>query len=615
MPSLVRWLMVACVATLGAAVTVPSIGAAQAAHVNPRDTAVSTLTLAPSPQSFVVDATGTYGYVVTWQTYGVYKIRLSDFTIDDSMTLPSDSGVSYPGGRAVALYGDDVYVTTSSRLYKMNAVSLPDSPDDSVAIPSFGQFMAISWPYAYITHHAHSDYVSKVDLTTMTLVTSIASGGSYPMGIALDDTYAYVVNTVSSTISRIRLSTFTVQDTLVVGQQPYGIAIDSSLGYAYVPTASDSSWGVTNPPWLVRVNLDTFSIDDTVLLPFTWGFGVGINPQGTTAYVTQSRGGNQVAKVSLGPQMIVEETIAVGSGPQAVTVNPLLPYFYTADANDTQGTTVTKVAITVVTPSLASLSPSSGPVTGGNEVVISGTRLTGATSVHFGSVPATIVSGTDDTIAVVVPAATGAGTQLVTATTPAGTSSDNVTYTYMEAPPPAPTPGPATPPAEVGSVTAVAGDRSAVVSWSPPIATGDYPVSTYQVEASPGGGTCLSTALSCTVTGLRNGLPYTFSVRALSGAGWGAWSAPSAAVRPHAAMIITGTRAGGRIVVTGRSTAGDVIQPWVRFADEESFASARKRASAGSDGNFTWSRRSPRAAWIYVTCAQGTSNTVAIRAR
>lgn len=612
MPSPARCLLLGCAATLIAALALPSLGVVQAAPVSPRDTAVSTLTLSQSPQSLVVDDSGTHAYVVTWQTYGVYKVRLSDFTIDDSMTLPSDTGVSYPGGRAVALHGNDVYVTTSSRLYRMNAISLPNSPDDSVAIPAFGQFMVIAWPYAYITHHADNDYVTKVDLPSMTVVSSIASGGSYPMGIALDDTYAYVVNTISSTLSRIRLSDFSVQGTLVVGQQPYGVAIDSAQQYAYVPTASDASWGVTNPPWLVRVNLSTFSVDDTVLLPFTWGYGVTVNPQGTTAYVTQSRGGNQVAKVALGPHMSVEETIAVGAGPQAVTVSPTLPYFYTADANDTTGTTITKVAITVVTPSVVSLSRSSGPVAGGEQVLISGTRLSGATSVHFGSVSATILSGTDDTVAVTVPAAAGAGPQQVTVTTPGGTSTDNVTYTYLE-PPPAP--APASPPAEVGSVTAIGGDRRAVVSWSAPVVTGDYPVSTYQVEASPGGATCLSSTLSCTVTGLRSAVPYTFRVRALSGAGWGAWSAPSAPVTPHAAMIITGTRTGNRIVVTGRSTAGDVIQPWVRLAGEDSFAPAVKTALAANDGTFTWSRRSPRAGWVYVTCAQGTSNTVAVRAR
>lgn len=590
-------------------------GLSQAAPVSPRDSAVSTLTLTQSPQSLVVDDSGTYAYVVTYQTYMLYKVRLSDFTIDDSMPLPPDpGGTPYAGGRAVALHGTDVYVTTSSRLYRANAVNLPASPDDSVGIPAFGQFMAISWPYAYVTHHADNDYVTKVNLATMTVVSSIASGGSYPMGIALDDTYAYVVNTVSSTLSRIRLSTFTVDDTLLIGQQPYGIAVDGSQAFAYVPTASDQSWGgIVNPPWLVRVRLSTFAVDDTVGLPFTWGFGVAVNPLGTTAYVTQTRGGNQVAKIGLGAQMTLDgATIAVGPGPQAVTVSPTLPYFYTADANDTNGNTITKVAITVATPSVASLSAASGPLAGGAQVTISGTRLTGATAVNFGSVPATIVSGTDDTVLVTVPAAGSAGPQQVTVTTPGGTSTDNVLYTYVDEPAPEPAP---TPPSETVSVSAVAGDRSARVSWLPPSVSGSFPVSTYQVTASPGGAGCLAAALSCVVSGLVNGRTYSFTVRALSGAGWGDWSAPSDNVTPRGVIVLTGSRSGQRIEVQGRALPGDNVEPWVRLAGEQAFTNALRSVVAGRQGQFAWTRRASRAASVYVVVDGIESNTVDIPAR
>ena len=99
------------------------------------------------------------------------------------------------------------------------------------------------------------------------------------------------------------------------------------------------------------------------------------------------------------------------------------------------------------------------------------------------------------------------------------------------APPPPP---PVYPPAAPRDVTAIAGDKSATVSWREPASSGSFPVSNYKATASPGGQSCLvvAPALTCTVTGLANGTPYTFTVEALNGAGWGAKSTPSAPVTP-----------------------------------------------------------------------------------
>lgn len=101
-------------------------------------------------------------------------------------------------------------------------------------------------------------------------------------------------------------------------------------------------------------------------------------------------------------------------------------------------------------------------------------------------------------------------------------------------PTPTPTPTPATPPSVPRDVRAVPGDRSVVVSWAAPSSAGSFPVSTYVATATPGGQSCLvaAPALTCTVTGLANGSPYTFTVQALNGAGWSPASAPSSVVRP-----------------------------------------------------------------------------------
>ncbi|NNN20781.1 MAG: hypothetical protein HKL80_02100 [Acidimicrobiales bacterium] len=71
---------------------------------------------------------------------------------------------------------------------------------------------------------------------------------------------------------------------------------------------------------------------------------------------------------------------------------------------------------------VASISPSSGPLSGGTSVTINGSGFTGATSVQFGSLSAIFSVTSDGVITATVPASTTPGVLPVTVTTPNGTS-------------------------------------------------------------------------------------------------------------------------------------------------------------------------------------------------
>ena len=96
---------------------------------------------------------------------------------------------------------------------------------------------------------------------------------------------------------------------------------------------------------------------------------------------------------------------------------------------------------------------------------------------------------------------------------------------------------PATKPTLVTSVSAVAGNTNAVVTFTAPSNNGGAEISSYTVTASPGGFTCVlnapfTTPLTCTVPGLSNGVAYTFTVSASNGAYTSDASASSVAVTP-----------------------------------------------------------------------------------
>ncbi len=94
--------------------------------------------------------------------------------------------------------------------------------------------------------------------------------------------------------------------------------------------------------------------------------------------------------------------------------------------------------------------------------------------------------------------------------------------------------------------TATGGDSSAVVTFTAPQFNGGSTISGYVVTSSPAGGTDTnsgSTNLSHTISGLTNGVSYTFTVTATNTAGTSDASSASNAITP--ADVTAPTRSGG----------------------------------------------------------------------
>ncbi|PIF89849.1 putative secreted protein (IPTL-CTERM system target) [Acidovorax sp. 62] len=90
--------------------------------------------------------------------------------------------------------------------------------------------------------------------------------------------------------------------------------------------------------------------------------------------------------------------------------------------------------------------------------------------------------------------------------------------------------------------TAVAGVTQATVTFTAPAFTGGSGITSYTVTSNPAGLTNIGAASPITVTGLTNGVSYTFTVTATNTVGTGSASAASNAVTPKAAQIITFTQ-------------------------------------------------------------------------
>ena len=133
---------------------------------------------------------------------------------------------------------------------------------------------------------------------------------------------------------------------------------------------------------------------------------------------------------------------------------------------------------------------------------------------------------------------------------------------------------PATPsvdPGPVANVVATGGDAQATVTWTPG-STGQSSLTGYTILCSTGGvytscGSAGASATSATVTGLTNGVTYTFEVEATNGQGTGPASSPSNAVTTSAPIITS--------VPVGAGEAG--------------VAYSQTATATGGQGPYTWS--------------------------
>ncbi|WP_030299564.1 IPT/TIG domain-containing protein [Streptomyces katrae] len=161
-------------------------------------------------------------------------------------------------------------------------------------------------------------------------------------------------------------------------------------------------------------------------------------------------------------------------------------------------------------PSLTAASPSQGPSSGGTTVILTGTGLTGATAVTFGSTPATSYTVNSPTqITAVTPAGTSAVP--ITVTTPGGTTGP-VYFFYLNAPT-VTTVSPSQGPSSGGTTVILTG---ADLTGATAVTFGSTPATSYTVN-SPTQITAVTPAgagsVAVTVTGpggISNSVIYTY---------------------------------------------------------------------------------------------------------
>ncbi|NLS27358.1 hypothetical protein S2M10_23530 [Sphingomonas sp. S2M10] len=115
--------------------------------------------------------------------------------------------------------------------------------------------------------------------------------------------------------------------------------------------------------------------------------------------------------------------------------SPLSPSVQLSGGGASNTATATDSTLVIATPTITSISPTTGSTAGGTTVVITGTGLSGATAVTFGATAATTFANNSAT-QVTATSPAGTGTVDVRVTTPGGTSATSAAdqFTYVAAP-------------------------------------------------------------------------------------------------------------------------------------------------------------------------------------
>jgi Divergent InlB B-repeat domain len=304
------------------------------------------------------------------------------------------SGTNFTGATAVAFNGTSAsFSVTSATAIQATAPAGATSGPISVTTPggtatSSGAFTVVNAPV-----------ISGFTPTSGRAGTSVTINGSGFTGAT-----AVSFNGTSAT--------FTVSsDTVIQTAVPAG----ATSGTLSVTTpggtgTSANAFTVLSPPTIAS------------LAPASGPVGTAVTINGTSFTGATAVAFNGVsASFTVSSDTAIQTAVPVGAttGPVSVTT--------------TGGTAQSSGAFTVVPPpAIASFAPASGPV--GTSVTISGSALTGATSVTFNGLGATFTVQSDAAIQAVVPAGATTGPVRVTTAAGSATSTSNFTVTIPTVP-------------------------------------------------------------------------------------------------------------------------------------------------------------------------------------
>ena len=334
------------------------------------------MTVAPVATSIPSSESGD-GITVTVESAGQF-----------SLIVPVPSGLTYVPGSVEVTGGD---ANTSGNVAATYCTA-PVSDACSAHIDS-GDYKTV-YPYLQTYLNPNTTVAGGDDLTMPTLTAKFTATGSAGTVVPVDFT-EFVTTTTVSLVGAVTFDGYPSCASCGSGSSP--------IYAAPVPQATTT---ISPAPTVTGVDPKS-----------------GTPAGGTSVVIT----GSDLANASAVDFGGIPATVTADSATSITAISP--PGTGTVDITVTtpDGTSATSTAdqysyaLSVPPPTLAAVSPSGGPVTGGTSVTVTGDNLGDATAVDFGpGNPGTITADSSTSVTATSPA--GTGTVDVTVTTPSGTT-------------------------------------------------------------------------------------------------------------------------------------------------------------------------------------------------
>lgn len=528
-------------------------------------------TIALAPAS-LPDATSGTSYSQTITASGgadTHTFAVTQGALPSGLTLANDGTLSGTpsdaGPFSFTVTATDAYGSTGSKVFSLNvAPTVPDAPTIGTAVEGDGQatvnFSAPAFNGgAVITAYTVTSSPGGLTGTgpaSPIVVTGLDNGTAYTFTVvATNSAGPGAASATSNSVTPKTTQTITFANP---GAQDFGTTptLTASSDSGLAPTFSSSTTNVctiTSGGQLAFLTAGTCTIsadapgDGTYLaaVTVTQSFTVNAVVPGAPTNPSATAGDTQAsvsfsAPVDNGGAVVTGYTVtanpggATGSGTSSpVTVTGLTngtSYTFTVTATNSAGTGPASVTSSPVTPKGGQTITFANP--GAQDFGTTPTLAASSTSglaPTFGSSTAAVCTITRDGQLSFLQTGTctidadqeGNGTYLAATTV-------SRSFTVNAVMPGAPT-----------AISATAGNMEASVVFTAPSDTGGASVTGYTATSNPGGFTGTAASSPVTVTGLTNGVDYTFTVTATNVAGTGPASAASNAVTPKATQTIT----------------------------------------------------------------------------
>ncbi|MFD6356924.1 IPT/TIG domain-containing protein, partial [Nocardia tengchongensis] len=329
-------------------------------------------------------------------------------------TITSLSPTSGPvtGGTSVTITGTGFTGPITVRFGTTATTFTLDSPTQITAIAPAGSVGTVQ--VTVTTSAGTSNGVSYTYLAVPALISISPSQGTTAGGTTVTLTGSGLTGVTAVSFGGAPAASFTVDsNTQITAVTPAGTGI--------VSVTVTGPGGTSNPVVYVYVVVPTITSISPTAGPTAGGNNVTITGTGFIGPLTVRFGSTATIFTVNSATQITAIAPAHTAGTVQVTV--------TGSGGASNGVSYTYAAV----PTLTSIAPVSGSVTGGTTVVLTGTNLIGATAVSFGGTPATSFTVNSATQITAVAPAHVAGTVQVTVTTAGGTS-NGVAYTYVAVP-------------------------------------------------------------------------------------------------------------------------------------------------------------------------------------